>query len=323
MAGNQPHKLSGICEKCAHRETCKKPCIFVEKILSEGNPKPFERDAGQAITYLFPRSSREFNESHFIPGECETPTKRTRALFSDETESAFLNSIEPKLKQTGIFIDRFFFKMSYPDIAKKYKVSKSGIGKLYHNAKQRLIKTVEAMDRVELAKSNGEPLVKMSKGLRVFFLHTLFGLPICEISELLGIGSQGVAKHINKTRDKILTGKLDILSYTPQGKQLAQQAAQARLEAGGKIKNIEMSRGMRVFLLHTLLEFSTTEIAKLFDITLPAVSHHIRITRDKIITGEIDVLSYSDEDVKAAKERLFSQKEIQKKYKYNRKRRRK
>ena len=56
------------------------------------------------------------------------------------------------------------------------------------------------------------------------------------------------------------------------------------------------------------------EIAKLFNITLPAVSHHIRITRDKIITGEIDVLSYTDEDLQAAKDRLLNRKKIQKIY---------
>jgi hypothetical protein len=67
---------------------------------------------------------------------------------------------------------------------------------MYVNAKERLIKTIEAMDRIELAKNNGKPLVDMPRGLRVFLLHALFGLSNGEICRLLVITHSAVNKHI-------------------------------------------------------------------------------------------------------------------------------
>jgi hypothetical protein len=71
------------------------------------------------------------------------------------------------------------------------------------------------MDRVELAKSTGKPLVAMPKGVRVFLLHALLGLSNGEICKLLGVSHHSlVNRYITQTRDKIMCGKIDILSYS-------------------------------------------------------------------------------------------------------------
>lgn len=207
-------ELSDTCEKCSHRKICKSPCIFVEKLLCADNRKPFEKNIGDNATILYPKSKREINESSLDTYDDGKFSKRVQFYFSDANESIFLTDIEPKLKQTGIFIDRFFFKMSYQQLADKYGVSKSGVAKLYVNAKERLIKTIDVMDRVELAKSTGKPLAAMPKGVRVFLLHALLGLSNGEICKLLGVSHTLVNRYITQTRDKIMCGEIDILSYS-------------------------------------------------------------------------------------------------------------
>ncbi len=209
-AGNE---LSGICGKCSHRKSCKKPCIFVEKYLSLNNRKPFEKDVKDILTVLFPRLRREIRECEMGAYEDGKPNKQAQAAFSDENESAFLGT-DHRLKQTGIFIDRFFFAKSYGEIAEKYGTTKGGVAKLYVNAKRRLVKTVEAMDRVELAKNNGKPLVDMPKAMRVFLLHALFGLSNAEICRLLGTHHSLVNRQIIKNRERLLCGKINLLSYS-------------------------------------------------------------------------------------------------------------
>jgi len=49
---------------------------------------------------------------------------REQQAFSTENDSPF-SSFKPELKQTGIFVDRFFHKLSYEDLAVKYEMSVS------------------------------------------------------------------------------------------------------------------------------------------------------------------------------------------------------
>jgi hypothetical protein len=160
--------------------------------------------------------------------------KPGQANFSDVQEIAFVSTKSPRLKQTGIFIDRFFFRMSYHELAEKYQVERSAVAKLYVNAKERLVKTIEAMDRVELAKNNGVALAAMPKAVRVFMLHAIFGLSNAEIGKFLGMHHSLVHRCVTSTRDRILAGELDLLTAKDDDRQAArtrlQEARQARAE---------------------------------------------------------------------------------------------
>jgi len=221
--------FAGACSKCSHRKTCKKPCFFVKEYLKFDNRKPFEENEGNFLTIIRPGSKREIRT-------CELNTDEdsgeffggTQLFFSTDNASPFASAIDnPKLKQTGIFIDRFFFKMGYKELAEKYDTTKSGVSKLYDNAKSRIVKTVEAMDRADLALANGDPIVKMKRAVQAFLLHTLFGLSVTEISKFMGVSHTLIVRNLAATRDQIITGEINLFNFTEENR----EAAQERLES--------------------------------------------------------------------------------------------
>ena len=229
--------FNGLCSRCTHRKTCASPCAPVERLLSADNRKPFERVSGNSVI-VFPGSRREIRQSDLDTYDNDKPTNSSAAIFSTAAGNPFITD-EPALKQTGIFMDRFFGRMSYADLADKYGTTRSGVAKLYVNAKERMIKSIRAMDRANLAKSNGQPLAVMPKAVRVFLLHTLFGLSVTEIARLLDINHSLVIRNIKTTRDRIITGQLDLLTFTEADR----EAAQGRLdEARAKRKAYDATR---------------------------------------------------------------------------------
>jgi hypothetical protein len=235
---------SGACRKCSNRRACKAPCFFVEKYLEFKNRSPFEQN-----NVIFPDSRRTRRESDFEMLESGKPSNGAVRAFSNwqnwiaefkggstpglhiEQPSPFINGIDISLKQTGIFIDRFFHRMPYKELAEKYDTTVSGVAKLYVNAKDRIKKTVEAMDRVELAKSNGTPLAKMPKSMRVFLLHTVFGLSNGEISRLLGMHHTLVHRFINTVKDRIICSEYDVLDFTDQDREKAEKRLEKMRDA--------------------------------------------------------------------------------------------
>lgn len=217
----------GACSKCSHRLTCKKPCFFVEEYLKFENRKPFERNFDEFMTVIFPGSKKEVRECDLSTYEDGKPAKENEAFFSTENESAFKSASEPKLKQTGIFIDRFFFQMGYDELSEKYDTSLRSVMALYTNAKKRIVKTVEAMDRVDLAKNNGAPVMKTKRAVQAFLLHAAFELSVSEISRLMGVSHTLIIRYLNTTKDRLMTGEISLFDYTDADR----EAAQERLEA--------------------------------------------------------------------------------------------
>lgn len=206
--------FEGACQKCAHRKTCIKPCFFVEKYLNFQNKKPFEKDLAGLITIISPQSNREIRTCELDVQEDGDPTGRTQKIFSTDNPGAFANAITPTLKQTGIFIDRFFFRMGYKELSEKYDSSVSGIAKLYVNAKDRIVKSIEAMDRLDTALENGKPIVKMNRAVRAFLLHTAFGLPVGEIAKVMGVTHALISRNLKNVRDQIITGEVTLFDFT-------------------------------------------------------------------------------------------------------------
>ena len=156
-------QIKGSCGRCPNRETCVEPCPFVESYLRTNNRTVFEKKKKGSLVILYPMS-KHIRESEIVDeySEKEGSFRNRQSEQAFSMENRFIDSGTITLKQTGIFIDRFFYRMSYADLALKYESTKSGIAKLYVNAKQRLLKTVKAMDRIELAKNNGTPLAELS-----------------------------------------------------------------------------------------------------------------------------------------------------------------
>ena len=137
-----------VCPRCNQFSTCRVPCYPVAEYLRRDNLAVFEKsytdpETGQTTTILFSRS-RELPESDLPQDDGKTAGEYPKA-FSTENENPFAG-FTPNLKQTGIFIDRFFHGASYADLAVKYEMSKDNARKTYHNAIKRLLEILKTMD---------------------------------------------------------------------------------------------------------------------------------------------------------------------------------
>ena len=99
------------------------------------------------------------------------------------------------MKQTGVFVDRFFHKYTYEDLSVKFDMTAENARKTYHNAVRRLREVLEVMDTGEVptkqvdywrrkveARSGSLP-----KGQKWYLLNKLFGLRPSEIAEMEGM----------------------------------------------------------------------------------------------------------------------------------------
>jgi len=236
-------KADDVCKKCVHYKTCKKPCRPVELYLAENNLTVFEKTAinsrGEKVTILFARS-REMQQSTLSIGVDKSGDPRLsnkeQQAFSTENDKPF-RSFEPKLKQTGIFVDRFFHNFSYADLAKKYDMTAKNAKGTFHNSINRVLAVIEAMDDTDAKITKQVAFWKdrvkarsgsLPKGQKWYLLNKLFGLRPSEIEELEGLdkNKSSVRQLIIRTSDQLQAGELSLIEVTPAEK----EAAKARLD---------------------------------------------------------------------------------------------
>ena len=165
-------------------------------------------------------------------GDPRLSTKEAQA-FSTENDNPFA-SFKPKLKQTGIFIDRFFHNATYKDLAVKYDISRDAAIKIYHAATKRLLIVLEAMDgkkdlrnlehwRKQVEERSGS----LPKGQKWFLLNKLFGFRPSEIAEMEDLkGSSSVRQLIIRVSDQLRAGEISLIDATPEDA----KAAKTRLD---------------------------------------------------------------------------------------------
>ena len=172
-------------------------------------------------------------------GDSRLSNKEQQA-FSTENEKPF-KCFEPKLKQTGIFVDRFFHNFSYKDLAVKYDMTEKNAIRTFHNSINRILAVIEAMDNTDAKITKQVEFWKdkvkarsgdLPKGQKWYLLNKLFGLRPSEISELEGINkkSSSVRQLIIRTSDQLQAGELSLIEVTPAEK----EAAKARLDTHRK-----------------------------------------------------------------------------------------
>ena len=130
----------------------------MQQYLAEDNLTVFEKTAvnerGEVVQIVYARS-RETQQSTLSIGVDRSGDPRltgeSKRPFQTENENPFAG-FKPQLKQTGIFIDRFFHGSSYEDLAVKYDMTAENARKTYHNAVRRLREVIEAMDGGEVTK---------------------------------------------------------------------------------------------------------------------------------------------------------------------------
>ena len=169
-------------------------------------------------------------------GDPRLSTREARA-FSTENDSPFA-SFKPELKQTGIFIDRFFHNFSYEDLAVKYDISRDAAIKIYHAATKRLLEVLEALDgKKDLRnfdhwkKQVEERSGSLPKGQKWFLLNKLFGFRPSEIAEMEGKKDGSYVRQlIIRVSDQLKAGEINLIDVDPE----EAAAAEERLETHRK-----------------------------------------------------------------------------------------
>ena len=156
-------------------------------------------------------------------------------VFSDQAESPFAEFV-PNVKQTGIFVDRFFHKLTYAHLAAKYDTSPDTARKIYHNGVKRVLELLKMMDDrppdlSPYKKRIEERSGKILKGQKWFLLNKLFGVLPHEIAEMEGLkGSSSIRQLINRVSDQLRAGEIRLIDATPE----EAAAAKERLDAKRK-----------------------------------------------------------------------------------------
>jgi hypothetical protein len=223
------HLQPETCPKCVHYKTCEKPCFPVWEYLNQENLSVYEQhytnEEGERVDIVFARS-RETPETDLAESQSQT-------VFNTCNESPFSDFV-PRLKQTGIFLDRFFHQFSYKDLAVKYGMSEDNCIKSYHNAVNRVLAVLEHMDKANAVgnfdfwkEKVEERSGSLPKGQKWFLLNKLFGLRPSQIAEMEGIkGSSSVRQLIIRVSDQLRCGEIRLFDATPE----EVEEAKARLD---------------------------------------------------------------------------------------------
>jgi DNA-directed RNA polymerase specialized sigma24 family protein len=220
----EPNGMGDVCPRCSHFKSCRVPCFPMAEYLKRGNLTVFEKshtdENGRTVTVLFPRS-REMVESDLPQESGETAAKYQRA-FSTEAENPF-SEFAPSLKQTGIFVDKFFNGFSYEDLAVKYDMTVDTAQGTYRNAMDRVLEILNLMesdkplDQSHYRKRMEERSGRIPKDQKYFLLNKLFGVRPAEIAEMEGLkGASSVKQLIIRVSDQLRAGEIRLIDFTPE-----------------------------------------------------------------------------------------------------------
>jgi DNA-directed RNA polymerase specialized sigma24 family protein len=166
--------------------------------------------------------------------EGDSPKNKQNNLemaLSTENESAF-SSFEPTLKQTILFIDRFFHKLSISDLSIKYEMTPQKVHEYYAQAKRRVFDVLETLDSNRPLKLDHywkkieERSGSLPKGQRWFLMSKVFKLTPSQIAEIEGASADSVSVLISRVSDQLRAGKIELFPVS----QLESLEAKARLD---------------------------------------------------------------------------------------------
>lgn len=209
--------MKGVCSKCPYKSSCKSPCEPVKQYLAYQNRASMIEKA-----------------------------------FSTENDSPFAH-YTPTLKQTKLFCDKFFHKLSIEDLSVKYDMTEQKVYEYYAQAKRRVFDILEHLDaarplklerfwkQIE-ARSGSLP-----KGQRWFLMNKIFQLTPTQISEIEGLkNADSVSALIIRVSDQLRAGEIELFPVS----ELEAEAAKSRLDAvrerrrNHRANNIERERAI-------------------------------------------------------------------------------
>lgn len=177
------------CDECNQKEACTKPCDDVQKILWKNN-RVMERTYQNAVVCC-PRNG----EVHF------SEIKQDQIDRFSEDDVIPWSSGNFKLRQTEVFIERFFNKIPCKDIAERYDVKENTVVSMYRNAVKELEKAIKTMDcereGLKYAKHD-----KFTEEQKIFLLHIIFGFQLGTIARMFKHDPGRIGQKVKRMSDK-------------------------------------------------------------------------------------------------------------------------
>jgi predicted DNA-binding protein YlxM (UPF0122 family) len=171
--------VNDYCLKCKNLKSCKRPCRFVEDILSEGNRAVMEKHYEHRGEFKI----RNFGQKRMI--RFSEMDEHETDQFEYDTSDVY---VPERTLNAKVFFLHFFKGLSYGEIAKKLNIERQHVLKTYSEAKKRINKIMEYLDRSERAKLffDNKSHVSLTEVQKMFILQYCMNLSISQIAALHG-----------------------------------------------------------------------------------------------------------------------------------------
>lgn len=182
-----------LCTECKTREECVEPCEVVNKVLWKDNRVMEKHYASNIVCYPM---GKEVQFSGLSEEQLDG--------FSEEDVIPW-SGTDLKLRQTTVFVERFFNKVPCKELAERFGVKENTIVCMYKQAVEQLEKMIEAMD----ARREGLKACKKGKftdDQKFFLLIQIFGFNGYEVAKIFGLDHRVVSKKVKRISDKYLQG---------------------------------------------------------------------------------------------------------------------
>ena len=177
------------CTNCDKRAECKTPCKTVNAILWAEN-RVMERHFGDVIVCYPMHGEVHFSEI----------TERQLEDFSDKDVIPWASG-DARLRQTTVFIERFFNKVPCKELAERFNVKENTIVCMYARAVESVEKIIEALD----ARREGMKATKSDRftdDQKYFLLVSVFGFSQIEVARMFNRDRNRVNQKVKHMSDR-------------------------------------------------------------------------------------------------------------------------
>lgn len=183
--------MEQLCSDCEKRDTCTKPCDQIEVILKRGNKAVMEHRYADRI--VFYSQGKEISFADLKDYDVDRFTY-------DDIEDLF-KSTDTRVRKAGIFIDRFFNKMSIEDLSEKYKTSRNNISCMYRDAVKQIFKIISVLDQRRTGIKAISPKSQFTEDEKCFLLVYVFGFSCAETARMMNRSRRVLNKRIKRMHD--------------------------------------------------------------------------------------------------------------------------
>lgn len=176
------------CNACQDRCQCKTPCKTVKNILWKDN-RVMERQYPDFIV-CYPQR----HEVHFSELQDHQPED-----FSDSDVIPW-SSGDNRLRQTTVFVERFFNKVPCRELAERFGVKENTIVSMYARSVEQLEKIIDALD----SRREGVKATKSSRftdDQKFFLLVSIFGFSGAEVARMFKRDEGRVDQKVKRMAD--------------------------------------------------------------------------------------------------------------------------